>query len=377
MKKVFLFISLFVSAFVWANEPVLRGYNKPQGGFVILDENDEIVGFSESGTLSENENPFVNIYGESAPLLQVMREQLPEEYVPVWPAPVEDSIGPLLDNIRYNQGRPYNLMTPTYAGQHCVTGCVATAMAQIMRYWQWPDVCNNGTETYYVDKIKQDVSFTYDNVAFDWEHMKPVYSNLASEETQQEWDAVALLMRACGVGVHMGYGVDGSGSSSTNVVKPMIQYFKYKSSMRLEGVDNLMKKNEFITGLIDEFKAKRPVYCDGFENGKTGEDAFHAYVIDGFITLKGDKNLDVPYFHFNFGWGGSMNGWYRLTGNVERSIYSTLNIIRFIEPDNGTGLEEVRAEYKDGKIRDIMGREVSETIPGQLYILNGEKFIAR
>lgn len=377
MKKVFLFINLFVSAFVLANEPMLRGYNKSQGGFVILDENDEVVGFSESGQLNENENPYVNFYGESAPRLQVMREQLPEEYVPVWPAPLEDSIGPLLGNIAYNQGKPYNLMTPTYGGNNCVTGCVATAMAQIMRYWQWPKLCNSGTESYYADKIKQTVSFTYDNVAFDWEHMKPVYSNLASQETQQEWDAVALLMRACGVGVHMGYSVSSSGSSSTNVVKPMIQYFKYKSSMKLEGVDELSKKNEFITGLITEFQAGRPVYCDGYENGKTGEDAFHAYVIDGYITLKGDVNLQVPYFHFNFGWGGLNNGWYRLTGNVERSIYSSLNIIRFIEPDNGTGLEEVRAEYKDGKIRDILGREVSETIPGQIYILNGEKFIAR
>ncbi len=375
MKKIFLFISLCVASYISAADSnnVYRAYNNPKGGFVILDNNSEVIGFSSNCELNkDNISSLEFLYGD----IDIINNAPATVFD--FPAPWQDSIGPLLGDIKYNQGKPYNYMTPTVGDKHCVTGCVATAMAQIMRYWRWPDVCSNGERKFQATKINQELEMSYNNLAFDWDNMLPAYTGLdSSGETQEQWDAVALLMKACGYGVYMGYGVDGSGANSNKVVGAMTELFKYKKNLKLVSVADLQKNSIFLSTLMDEINAGRPIYCDGYENGKTGEDAFHAYVIDGYVTLKGDKNLDYFYVHFNFGWGGGMNGWYQIKGNIDRSIYSSLNLIVGIEPDRATALEDVYNQINDDKIRDILGREVEEMIPGQIYIKNGKKYIAR
>ena len=140
-------------------------------------------------------------------------------------------------------------------------------------------------------------------------------------------------MVACGIGVRMNYGKSGSGSTSSNVPKVFREYFNYKNTLQLLRVEDLNTEGKLVTGLIGEFDAERPVYCDGYLQKVGEDDAFHAYVIDGYVTLQGDKNLTAPYFHFNFGWCGQNNGWYRITGNKDRSIYASLNVIFYLEPN--------------------------------------------
>ena len=378
MKKIVLFISLFIALGVYADQTkVYRAYNKPSGGFVIMDDHNEVAAFSETGSIEEGENPFESFLGENAPRMEIIQVQADEPRD--FPLAVKDSVGPLLGDIRYNQEKPYFNKTPLYGDKHCVTGCVATAIAQIMRYWEWPKVCIGGYEEYYASRISQTVGYNFENKAFDWENMKPQYSGTEAEQQNEPdaCDAVAELMLACGVGVHMGYGPDGSGANSNNVVNAMIKHFNYKNTMTLQSVAALETTNKFISTLYADLDAGRPIYCDGYENGKTGEDAFHAYVIDGYILLEGDNrdNPQILYIHFNFGWGGSRNGWYRIKGKDDRSFYSTLNVLTNIAPNDGTDLAENSVVIKDGKIRDILGREVEQTIPGQMYIRDGKKFV--
>ena len=137
---------------------------------------------------------------------------------------------------------------------------------------------------------------------------------------------------------------------------------------------------------MDEFDNKRPVYCSATYNGddKNSFDGGHAFVIDGYAYAITDKDKVKPYFHFNWGWGGTDQVgnptlWYRLNGSVDKSPYSSgMQIIRYIMPATMTPVEETMADDRnDGRIFDILGHEVMQTVPGQLYICNGRKFIAR
>ena len=380
MKKLFLSVCLAVSMAVCASEPadVLRAYNRVGGGYVIMDSENTVVGFSDKGAITAEDSDDLFFLGKQIVVIDAPADM---EQTVGFPAPVKDSVGPLLGDIEYNQGKPYFNRTPTIGGVHCATGCVATAMAMIARYWQWPKTCNDASVTYTPGKVGEEVTYVYTGHSFDWANMKAKYTGIIAEggdypESEAQQNAVADLMLACGVGVYMNYGTDGSGSTSVNVPKVFREYFNYKNTLTLDRVEDLNTQGILMTGLIAEFDAKRPVYCDGYNNIDNQGDAFHAYVIDGYVTLQGDDKLTAPYFHFNFGWGGQKNGWYRITGNRDRSDYSSLNVIRFLEPNAPTALEETSL-VKDGKIRDIMGREVSETAAGQLYIKDGRKFIAR
>ncbi|GEM_PF-1151359 len=381
MKKILLSVCLMASTMLFAANPsdVLRAYNRAGGGYVIINADNEVVGFSSEGQIEANDASDLFFLGKQ---IQIIDAPEQAEQVFGFPAPVKDSVGPLLGDIAYNQGKPYHNMTPTIGNTHCLTGCVATAMAQIARYWQWPKTCNEGVVTYTPAKVGEPVTYTYTGHSFDWDNMKTQYTGIIADggeypETVAQQNAVADLMLACGVGVYMNYGTDGSGSTSTNVPKVFRQYFNYMNDLELHRVEDLNTQGTLMTGLIAEFDAGRPVYCDGYNNIDNQGDAFHAYVIDGYVTLQGDDNLTAPYFHFNFGWGGSKNGWYRITGNRDRSDYSSLNVIFKLRPNAPTGLMDAVESLKDGKIRDIMGREVSETVSGQLYIQDGRKFIAR
>lgn len=365
---------------VCASEPadVLRAYNRADGGYVILDSENTVVGFSDRGSITAEDSDDLFFLGRQ---IVVIDAPAGMEQTVGFPAPVKDSVGPLLGDIEYNQGKPYFNMTPTIGGVHCATGCVATAMAMIARFWQWPKTCNDATVSYTPAKVGEKLTYVYTGHSFDWANMKPKYTGIIAEEgeypeSEAQQNAVADLMLACGVGVYMNYGTDGSGSTSTNVPKVFREYFNYKNTLTLDRVEDLNTQGILMTGLIEEFDAGRPVYCDGYNNIDNQGDAFHAYVIDGYVTLQGDDKLTAPYFHFNFGWGGQKNGWYRITGNRDRSDYSSLNVIRFLEPNTPTALEETSL-VNDGKIRDVMGREVSGTVAGQLYIKDGRKFIAR
>ena len=382
MKKLFLSICLLASVALCASEPgddVLRAYNRAGGGYVIMDASGDVVGFSTEGEI--NAANVDDLFFLGSPI-EITNAPADMEQVAGFPAPVKDSVGPLLGDIAFNQGKPYYNMTPTIGGNHCATGCVATAMAMIASYWQWPKTCNDAVVSYTPGKVGEKLTYTYTGHSFDWANMKPQYTGIIAEEgeypeSEAQQNAVADLMLACGVGVYMNYGTDGSGSTSTNVPKVFREYFNYKNTLELQRVEDLNTRGTLFTDLIGEFDAGRPVYCDGYLQKDGQDDAFHAYVMDGYVTLQGDDNLTLPYFHFNFGWGGQNNGWYCIKGNRDRSIYSSLNVILYLEPNAPAGIEETRGSLKDGKIRDIMGREVRETVAGQLYILNGEKFIAR
>ncbi len=245
-----------------------------------------------------------------------------------------DSVGPLLTTT-WDQGQYYNALCPEDANGpdgHALTGCVATAMAQIINYWGYP-VHGRGTHSYNVSGLDPNsmcdltnltgygtLYVNYDSAYYDFDNMPDV---LTSSSTTQEINAVAQLMYHCGVGVNMFYDAWSSGAYEEDVRSALISYFGFVPSLGYANRqlytdvewENLLRSN------ID--RAEPVFYC--------GSNMFnaHAFVLDGYNQ--------TGFFHFNFGWSGNSDGWFLSKAvNVGFGFDEWQSAIMGIRPDNNS-----------------------------------------
>ena len=221
----------------------------------------------------------------------------------------KQNIEPLLGNIAYGQREPYNDLCPQYDGEKALTGCVATAMAQIMRMHEWPKrgtgkneyecnlyLGNRYDPSYEVITLKTD----FTQSVYRWDNMPEFFRwSYTSEEKQ----AVARLMYDCGVAVNMAYGLPQSSSADSYALLAFIKHFNYDRNAML--VSRYLYGDAEWEDLIYENLSKGlPIFfcgCNQFSDG-------HAFVCDGYRT---NGNL----FHFNWGWNGTGNGYFLMTSS--------------------------------------------------------------
>ncbi|GAB6011098.1 thiol protease/hemagglutinin PrtT [Viscerimonas tarda] len=277
-------------------------------GFVIVSGDDRakaILGYSAEGafdinTAPENFKYWLGFYQQELELLLAQPETeaqaIPLEEKNLKNAQVfATSISPLLGNIKWDQDSPYNDLCPQIPGStsRSATGCVATGMAQIMKYHNWPDK-GVGSNTYTPSGYPSQ-SVNFGNTTYNWAAMTPTYgaSSTAAQKT-----AVATLMYHCGVATNMNYGAS-SGTQVFRVGQALVNYFKYDSSIQLYS-RNYYSKTEWQDMIKTELNAARPVLYSG-----NSTDVGHLFVCDGYDS----NNL----FHINWGWKGSSNGYYELS----------------------------------------------------------------
>ena len=211
-----------------------------------------------------------------------------------------DAVQPLLKS-KWGQDYPYSKQT------QYVTGCVATAVAQVMYYHKWP-AQGKGQESYKVtfDNTVRSADFTKSH--YDWDNMLPDYNR--RNVTAKQEDAVALLMNDVGIATNMQYTDRVSGTQSYMAERALRNYFDYDAALVTranEGDDN------FIEIVKKELRNGFPLYISG--NSKSG--GGHAWVCDGF-----DKE---DMFHMNFGWNGQADGYYSLATLSVTSTGSEFN----------------------------------------------------
>ena len=195
---------------------------------------------------------------------------------------------------KWNQDYPYNYCCPedpAGPGGHTYVGCLATAMAQLMRFWFSPTK-GNGSHCYYHNDYGQ-LCADFGNTNYDWDNMPNVLNNNSSEA---EMMAAGTLGFHCGVTIDMGYGPDGSGGASAPIPGAMHTYFNYCDAIVQLRRDNY-ELETWKTMVREQFDMGWPMYYGGCQDG-----GCHAFVCDGYD--------DYDMFHFNLGWGGSSNGWY-------------------------------------------------------------------
>ncbi len=201
-------------------------------------------------------------------------------------------VGPLIQT-KWNQSPLYN----RYCPPGTPTGCVATAMAQIMKYWNYPA---QGTGSHsYVHPVYGEQSADFGGTTYRWDIMP---ESLGNQSTDEEIDAVAVLSYHCGVAVDMDYATDGSGAHSPEVPGDMAAYFSYAPEARYveKGGTATRVWEDMLRANLDQ---NMPIYYSGY----AGADGGHAFICDGY---------DVDYlFHFNWGWGGASNGYFVIDGD--------------------------------------------------------------
>lgn len=206
-------------------------------------------------------------------------------------------IEPLLTTV-WDQSSPFNNKCPKFNEKSAPTGCVATAMAQVLNYHQYPDSCEG---TGYYTKGESDIKYYIPiNSKYDWSLFKDSYKN-AFFISDAERDAVAQLMYDCGVASHMNYNESGSGTTIGRGAYGLSKHFKCDSL----AFNYLQRDNydteEWLTIIRQELEAGRPVLYGG-SNPKEGG---HAFVINGI-----DEDDKV---YVNWGWGGSGDCWCLIT----------------------------------------------------------------
>jgi len=265
-------------------------------GYVIVAGDDRVppvLGYSDSGTLSGELPEAMQTWldGYAAQL-----EALDQEAAPDVPRHLsgQAAIGPLVPS-RWNQGAPYNILLPYVSGKHASTGCVATAMAQIMYTHRHPA---RPTQTIpsYTTSTNSIFMPSLAPVDFDWSAMKDIY--YTNDTTSASATAVATLMKYCAQSVKMNFLASSSGSLTSRIPGALATYFGYKPSARYLGREGYSTE-EWEQMLYAELSAGRPVVYGG--NKKSGG---HAFVCDGY-----DGN---GMFHINWGWGSQSDGYFLL-----------------------------------------------------------------
>ena len=266
-----------------------------QNGFVIVSADDRtipVLGYADKGSLEMNKLPvnarrWLEGYAEE---IKALGEDVQANTHPrrVIGAPV----APLL-TCHWNQGAPYNLQCPIDGEYNSVTGCVATAMAQVMYYHKWPQSATTAIPAYTTSTKKLSLP-ELPATTFKWDQMKDSYSY---DETGAAADAVAELMRYCGQAVRMDYTSNESGASVG--AAHLINYFGYsKTAQNMNR--SYYTTTEWEAMIYKELSNARPVLYSG-NSGSGG----HQFVIDGYD----DKGL----FHVNWGWGGYADGHFVLS----------------------------------------------------------------
>ena len=304
-------------------------FNVSSGGFVIVSNDDQtvpILGFGENGSIDTDDLPdnmraWLQGYAEQIAWLQNNgnnvnsgddvnnRSRAPRRAAMA-------AIAPLIQT-NWNQGTPYNNLCPRIDDTKTVTGCVATAVAQLMYYHQWPETaCTaiDGYTTTTLDKNKDDYELTVsglDATTFAWDKMIANYTPVNAETgkryldgTEEQQAAVATLMLYCGTALHMTYGLSANGGSSA--YSEAIPY-ALKSCFGYDGgVRHCYRKNYSYDAWVDliysELADDRPVALGGQSTG-----GGHSFICDGY------KYDDADYFHINWGWAGSSDGYFSLS----------------------------------------------------------------
>lgn len=272
-------------------------------------------------------------------------------------APMRDGvvIAPLVQS-HWNQGEPYNYYCPQdFAGPNgrCVTGCVATALGQIMYYFRFP-TSGVGTFTY--------THPTYGELTADYESAVYDYSAMCDEPNTIN-TAISKLIADCGIGMDMDYGPEGSGVHNHSAGRVLREHFKYASTTRSIFRDST--NLDWDSLLISHLERRIPLYYAGWSVPDTNG---HGFVCDGLKVID-----SLNYYHFNFGWGGSSDNYFYTSAlNVANTHFNLLQeIVVDAYPDTTLyQYPEIQQLVGDTTLTSVAGSFTDGSLPHLPYAAN-------
>ncbi len=336
--------------------------NGTDKGFTIVSGDDrlpEIVGYSTLGTydethLSEGFRRYMEAFAQITERLE-RGDSCVERQVCLLKQRQDKAtmanrvkVSPLLGDITWGQGTPFNGQCPLFDDKRAVTGCSSTAMAQILAYHRYPASMLKDTPAYVSSNRVDSKEYTIEvpsrskGIAYDWEAILPSYRG---DYSQRQADAVAQLLADCGAAMETNYSPSASSASVT--VDVLRDYFGYDADMLKRVVRSYYSQDEWERIIDQELLASRPMCYVGYDPYAEG----HAFVCDGADGM--------GLYHINWGWSGIDNGYFDLavlnwtyegvvTPDVDDGYNRGMSMIVGIAPDNGrtddtwnTGIDKV------------------------------------
>jgi len=343
-------------------------FNADRGGYVIVAGDDRapaVLGYSETGTFDTQNVPEAMqdlLEGYAAQI-----EALEHGAVAAVPLMSNKPIRPLVQAV-WSQNNPYNILLPYLpTGKHVYTGCVATAMAQVMHYWKWPARPTMPIPAYTSTYTSSSQELTYEMpelpiVDFDWDAMQNTYQT--TDTASAAALAAARLTLYCAQSVEMNFKPSSSGAVTGTIPLKAATYFDYDASAHMESRARYSTQ-EWASLIYGEIAAGRPVIFSGSKKSSG-----HAFICDGY-----DGN---GMYHINWGWNGNSNGYFLLnvlnpdeqgTGSADGAygyIYSQAAIVGFQPNKGGSHIFELTAA--EVKLDSFEGIRESTNDPFLIYV---------
>lgn len=279
-------------------------FNAARGkGFVIISGDDKttpVLGYSTEGSFDSKSMPDNMQWwlDNMAQQIEFISKASTSSALKRASSTPRDNITPLVTAL-WDQGAPYNNLCPQVNGHNSITGCAATALAQVLYYHKWPKTQLKGAlAAYYSPSGGANITVPeLEPISFDWDNMLDSYNNSATEAQKT---AVAQLMRYCGQLHLMNYSPSYSGAYYVDIDR-LVRLFDYD-----QGAQYASFEHYTVDGweelLYNELANNRPICYSGYSTG-----GGHAFVLDGY---RYDDTEGRGYFHVNWGWNGSSNGYY-------------------------------------------------------------------
>jgi len=342
---------------------------KFENGFIIISADNSvfpILGYSFESTYKENDiipafsfwlkqlsrQIFKNIEMQAvapANIAATWENYMSDNFVS---SQTKSAVTPLI-NTAWNQDLYYNSAFPEDAGfssNHPYTGCVATVMGQIMKYYNWP---KTGTGQNTIDSPYGELTANFGNTTYDWAGME---TYLDSENP-----AVAELLYHNAIAVNSEFYPEGTGAYDFNIPPALTDFFKYKETAEFLWTNNYTSEN-WKTMIKDELNQGRPLIYGGID---IQDSVGHTFICDGY--------QDESFFHFNWGWGGQHNGYYYLDSLIVGGYHFDYqhDVVIGIKPDISGIMEVYPPENLSSEVemRDVILTWQVPTITGTLELL--------
>ena len=357
------------------------------GGFVIVsgnDNTDAILGYSTKGSFDEGDLP-TNVRAwmeqiaaeveacQSVPMSR-SAELVPKHDGVAIHARIEPLITTTWDQGNWyndiNSDGVYNVHLPKINGKYPCTGCVATAGAQLMYYYRWPQTMTQSVPG-YESSSEANTGNALAPIQFQWDKMKTKY--VANDPNTEAVNAIADLMLYCGYAAKMNYGIDGSGASAYTLADGMSKYFDYNPNTWKEVSRYQYTINEWDELIYNELANGRPVMYSG-SSSKGG----HVFLCDGYDG--------AGMFHFNWGWGGSYDGFFKLQvtnpyGKYGEGYVADNDCIIGLQPNSWPDVADPNADDQwevtkiDGLVATALHPEVeASTVKLDIGNFNGQPY---
>ena len=311
-----------------------------QHGFVIVandDEDDGIFGYSDEGTfdadnIPDNMKAWLNhctaTVSAKNRLEPAIRKAKSLSAIPRTVHPTE-VIEPLITS-EWGQWFPFNTKCPVIKGDTCPTGCTATAMAQVMRYYRTPTTYCSGIPSYVARSTNLKIP-ALPATKFNWDIMP---DRITDDTPQNSIDEVAKLMRYCGQATDMNYNPTGSGAYTFRIPERLPLYFDYPSTIHYEYRESYDEQG-WDSLLVSELVKRQPVIYTAYTNLGQG----HTFICDGYDG-KG-------FYHINWGWVGVGNGYFRISEAFAKDENLNPNVKNYHLSMSQTALIGIKATGED------------------------------